>query len=55
MKIENIRKYLDAVDEVCMNCPYLSEETCEGCPVRKYCDNIYNSDEYKDYLREIRN
>lgn len=30
-----IKKYLDAVDVVCLECHYLSEETCETCPVRK--------------------
>ena len=53
MKIENIRKYFDAVDDVCINCHYLSEETCESCPVRKTCDDVYNSDEYREYLTEI--
>ena len=42
MNIDNFREYLDAVDVVCINCHYLSEETCENCPVRKTCDDIYN-------------
>ena len=42
VKIENIKKYFDAVDVVCINCHYLSEGTCENCPVRKTCDDIYN-------------
>lgn len=35
-----LEKFLDAVDVVCGECGYLSEETCENCPVRKTCDDI---------------
>lgn len=51
----DISKFFDSVDTVCLNCGYLSEETCESCPVRKTCDDIYNSSDYKDYLREMEN
>ena len=50
VKIENIRKYLDAVDVVCVNCHYLDEKTCEKCPVRKTCDDVYDSNDYMVYL-----
>ena len=30
--------YLEAVDIVCMECHYLSEETCSECPIRKTTD-----------------
>lgn len=50
VKIENIRKYLDAVDDVCINCHYLNEKTCETCPVRKTCDDVYESNDYMVYL-----
>ena len=30
--------FLEAVDIVCMECHYLSEETCLECPVRKTAD-----------------
>ena len=30
--------FFDAVDVVCLDCHYLSEETCATCPVRKTCD-----------------
>lgn len=33
-------KFFDAVDVVCMECHFLSEETCSNCPVRKTCDNM---------------
>lgn len=39
MDAKTYKEFLDAVDIVCINCHYLSEETCESCPVRKTCDN----------------
>lgn len=33
--------FLKAVDLVCINCVYINEETCTGCPVRKSVD-YYN-------------
>lgn len=30
--------YLDTMDKVCLMCPFLSEENCENCAVRKACD-----------------
>lgn len=39
MDAKTYKEFLDAVDTVCINCHYLSEETCESCPVRKTCDN----------------
>ena len=33
-------EYLDAVDTVCINCHYGSDEVCETCPVRKTCDEL---------------
>ena len=33
------KEFLSAVDTVCINCHYLGEETCAGCPVRRTCDN----------------
>ena len=41
--MRDIIKYLDSVDVVCINCHYLSEETCETCPVRKTCDDVYKN------------
>lgn len=38
--MRDITEYLNSVDVVCINCHYLSEETCETCPVRKTCDEI---------------
>ena len=34
------KEFLDAVDVVCLDCYYLSEETCETCPVRKTVDKL---------------
>ena len=34
------KEYLDAVDMVCINCHYGSDEVCETCPVRKTCDEL---------------
>jgi hypothetical protein len=34
------KKFLEAVDAVCMNCLKLSEENCERCPVRFTCDEL---------------
>lgn len=31
-------KFFEAVDIVCMDCHFASEETCKDCPVRKTCD-----------------
>jgi len=31
--------FLEAVDVVCANCDYLSEDICSNCPVRKTCLN----------------
>lgn len=34
--------YLHSVDVVCLACNYLSEDTCEKCPVRlTYLDRMY--------------
>jgi len=46
----DIKKYFDAVDDVCINCRYLNEKTCETCPVRKTCDDILKSKEYEEYV-----
>lgn len=32
------KEFLDAVDTVCINCHYGSDEVCETCPVRKTVD-----------------
>ena len=37
---QETKKFLDAVDVVCLDCHYLSEETCETCPVRKTVDEL---------------
>ena len=34
------KKFLEAVDTVCLNCLKLSEENCEHCPVRFTCDEL---------------
>ena len=34
------QEFLDAVDTVCINCHYGSDEVCETCPVRKTCDEL---------------
>lgn len=34
------KKFLEAVDTVCVNCLKLSEENCEHCPVRFTCDEL---------------
>lgn len=39
-KEEAKKQYLEAVDVVCMDCAFLSEEMCETCPVRKTVDLI---------------
>ena len=39
-KEEAKKQYLEAVDVVCMDCAFLSEEECEKCPVRKTVDLI---------------
>ena len=31
---EQFNEYLDAVDTVCMECPFMSEEKCKSCPVQ---------------------
>ena len=31
---EQYNNYLNAVDDVCMECALMSEEQCERCPVR---------------------
>lgn len=31
---EKYNEYLNAVDDVCMECALMSEEICERCPVR---------------------
>ena len=59
MKID----FFDAVDVVCLDCHYLSEETCANCPVRKTVEeknakevntmkigNIFHNDNGKDYI-----
>ena len=38
-KIE-YKKFLEAVDTVCMNCLKLNEENCEHCAVRFICDEL---------------
>ena len=37
-KEESQKQFLKAVDVVCMDCAFLSEEMCETCPVRKTVD-----------------
>jgi hypothetical protein len=37
-KEESVKRYLEAVDIVCLDCAFLSEEVCETCPVRKTVD-----------------
>lgn len=32
-------EFWDAVDTVCGECDYLSEDVCATCPVRMTCDN----------------
>jgi hypothetical protein len=34
------KKFLEAVDTVCLNCLKCSEENCENCPVRFTCDEL---------------
>ena len=51
----NIKEFLNAVDIVYLNCHYTDENDCEKCLVRKTCDDVYNSDEYKKYSAEIKN
>ena len=34
------KKFLEAVDTVCVNCLKLSEENCEHCAVRFTCDEL---------------
>lgn len=34
------KKFLEAVDRVCLNCLKCSEENCEHCPVRFTCDEL---------------
>ena len=34
------QEFLNAVDTVCINCNYGSDEVCETCPVRKTCDEL---------------
>ena len=38
MKQKEREAFLKAVDTVCINCICMSEETCNGCPVRKTVD-----------------
>ena len=38
MTQENKKKYLDAVDLVCINCIYKSGDECQSCLVRKSVD-----------------
>lgn len=38
MSAFDLSKYLKAVDEVCIQCHYLDEKTCQECPVRKTAD-----------------
>ncbi len=40
MNTKKYNEFLDAVDVVCDRCSYGNEETCEGCPVRKTCDEL---------------
>ena len=51
----NIKEFFSAVDIVCINCHYTDENDCEKCLVRKTCDDVYNSDEYKKYSAEMKN
>ena len=37
-KEESQKQFLKAVDVVCMDCAFLSEELSETCPVRKTVD-----------------
>lgn len=39
-KEKSQKRFLEAVDVVCMDCAFLSEEVCATCPVRKTVDLI---------------
>lgn len=43
-KTKEYRKFLQAVDEVCLWCVKCEEKHCKKCPVRKTCDYWYNQD-----------
>lgn len=47
------KKFLDAVDTVCINCLKLSEENCANCPVRFTCDELNKKMNYKYYEVEF--
>ena len=47
MSAFDMDKYLKAVDEVCVQCHYLNEKTCEKCPVRKTADEKRKQEESK--------
>ena len=41
------KKFLEAVDTVCINCLKLGEENCEHYPVRFTCDEMSKKMEIK--------
>ena len=41
MNTSEMKKFIDAVDTVCINCHYCEEKFCESCPVRKTVDELY--------------
>ena len=47
------KKYLEAVDTVCMECAF-QEETCETCPVRKTVDQVKEMTEAAEKESAIR-
>lgn len=44
IKKENFDKLIDAVDVVCGECLYISERTCDKCPVRKTMERTQIAD-----------
>lgn len=43
-------QFLKAVDEVCNNCIFESEDSCENCPVRKTVDSLYDYAPYEIWV-----
>jgi hypothetical protein len=41
MKEEEKKKYLEAVDIVCMNCICKTGDECKTCLVRKTCEEVF--------------
>lgn len=42
------KKFLEAVDTVCVHCLKCSEENCEHCPVRFTCDKLSKAMQKKE-------